>query len=114
MKKLTLTAAAVLGLAALPGPANDAEASDLEFVVYAGDAYVRYVHDDRHDRVHRYRHDHRKRYYRDHAWRKHAHSRWHWHNDGRRDRYYHRDHRRLHRDIGLAYCNFHRREIWHR
>ncbi|MDX1481023.1 MAG: hypothetical protein R3315_05060 [Woeseiaceae bacterium] len=35
-----------------------------------------------------------------------AHARWHWHNDHRRDRWYHREHRRLHRSMGIEHWYF--------
>jgi len=106
MNRQTLIIAAFLGLAAFLGTARAAEANDLEFAVWSGDAYVRYVHGDRHE--------YRRRHHRHHDWRIRAHDRWHWHNDRRRDRFYHRDHRRLHWELGLSYCSFSRREIWYR
>jgi len=114
MRRHALTIAAAFGLAASLGTAGDAAASDLEFVVYSGDAYVRYVHDDRQHRYDRRWRENRNRHYRLHRESWTAHDWWHWQNDGRRDRFYERDHWRFHQHLRHRHRDFHRHKDWHR
>jgi hypothetical protein len=100
--------------------ADTANADELGIAFRAGDAYVYYAHDydrryDRHGPYYRYDRDYRRRY--KHSPRHgrrldrlfYAHERWHWYNDGRRDRHYRRDHKRLHRELGIRHRDIYRR-----
>ena len=114
MNKSVITLTALAGLALLTG--SPAQAHDVELRI------------DKHSRsggVHapygrRVGPDHRHYDFDRRGWQKYskqrqkhwrrlvrAHDRWHRHNDHRWDRFYDRDHRRLHRQLGLSPREFH-------
>lgn len=91
-------------------PASAHSEAGLELAVRAGPAPVHYRDAgryDRHDHRKWKRYKHRKRHH--DSWRRlgRSHDRWHRHNDYRRDRFYFRDHARMHYALGIDLRAFH-------
>ncbi|MDH4110356.1 MAG: hypothetical protein OEW35_18900 [Gammaproteobacteria bacterium] len=110
MNKHLTRVLAVAGFAlALAAPAH-AHPDNFGFVVRLDPAHRVDRHYDgarHHDRDDRDWHKPGKKHRKLHRRLEHTHDRWHRHNDGRRDRYYYRDHRALHFELGFGHYDFH-------
>lgn len=115
MSKYVIKIATVAGLLTLLAATAGAHGGDRELAVRVGPSSIhlsdshRYDRDySRYDRYYRHAKKHRKRHHKHHRRSTSAHELWHWYNDGRRDRFYWRDHDRFHANLRYRHHDFHR------